>query len=210
MQIYDFFVEEEFQSQLLNNAVTELSRLPGVGRKTALRLALHLLRQDVTITDSLSRSLSELRHGIRYCSVCHNISETEVCPICASTTRDKSVVCVVENVKDVMLFENTGIFNGLYHVLGGVISPIDGIGPDKLEINSLVERIKAGGVSEVILALGATMEGETTNFYIFRRLAGTDVKITQLARGVAVGNDIEYTDEITLGRSLRDRTLFNG
>lgn len=210
MQIYYFFVEEEFQSQLLNNAVTELSRLPGVGRKTALRLALHLLRQDVTITDSLSRSLSELRHGIRYCAVCHNISESVVCPICASTTRDKSVVCVVENVKDVMLFENTGIFNGLYHVLGGVISPIDGIGPDKLEIDSLVERIKAGGVSEVILALGATMEGETTNFYIFRRLAGTDVKITQLARGVAVGNDIEYTDEITLGRSLRDRTLFNG
>lgn len=210
MQIYYFFVEEEFQSQLLNNAVTELSRLPGVGRKTALRLALHLLRQDVTITDSLSRSLSELRHGIRYCSVCHNISETEVCPICASATRDKSVVCVVENVKDVMLFENTGIFNGLYHVLGGVISPIDGIGPDKLEIDSLVERVKAGGVSEVILALGATMEGETTNFYIFRRLAGTDVKITQLARGVAVGNDIEYTDEITLGRSLRDRTIFNG
>lgn len=203
-------MEEEFQSQLLNNAVTELSRLPGVGRKTALRLALHLLRQDVTITDSLSRSLSELRHGIRYCSVCHNISETEVCPICASATRDKSAVCVVENVKDVMLFENTGIFNGLYHVLGGVISPIDGIGPDKLEIDSLVERVKAGGVSEVILALGATMEGETTNFYIFRRLAGTDVKITQLARGVAVGNDIEYTDEITLGRSLRDRTLFNG
>lgn len=194
----------------MNNAVTELSRLPGVGRKTALRLALHLLRQDVTITDSLSRSLSELRHGIRYCSVCHNISETEVCPICASATRDKSVVCVVENVKDVILFENTGIFNGLYHVLGGVISPIDGIGPDKLEIDSLVERVKAGGVSEVILALGATMEGETTNFYIFRRLAGTDVKITQLARGVAVGNDIEYTDEITLGRSLRDRTLFNG
>lgn len=203
-------MEEEFQSQLLNQAVTELSRLPGVGRKTALRLALHLLRQDTSVADALSKAISELRHGIRYCSVCHNISETEVCPICASAMRDKSVVCVVENVKDVMLFENTGIFNGLYHVLGGVISPIDGIGPDKLEIDSLVRRIAAGGVSEVILALGATMEGETTNFYIYRRLAPTGVKITQLARGVAVGNDIEYTDEITLGRSLRDRTLFNG
>lgn len=202
-------MEEEFQSQLLNSAVTELSRLPGIGRKTALRLALHLLRQDVEASDALARALTEMRHGIRYCSVCHNISQEPVCPICASPMRDRSVVCVVENVKDVMLLENTGIFNGLYHVLGGVISPIDGIGPDRLEIDSLVERVRAGGIDEVILALGATMEGETTNYYIFRRLADTGVKVTQLARGVAVGNDIEYTDEITLGRSLRDRTPFS-
>lgn len=203
-----FSVEEEFQSQLLNQAVTELSRLPGVGRKTALRLALHLLRQDATVTDALSTALMHMRHEIRYCAVCHNISETDVCPICSSAMRDNSVVCVVENVKDVMLFENTGIYNGLYHVLGGVISPIDGIGPDKLEIDSLVKRVATGNVKEVILALGATMEGETTNFYIYRRLADSGVKISQLARGVAVGNDIEYTDEITLGRSLRDRILF--
>lgn len=205
-----FSVEEEFQSQLLNQAVTELSRLPGVGRKTALRLALHLLRQDVTVTDALSSALTQMRHEIRYCSVCHNISEAEVCPICSSPMRDSTVVCVVENVKDVMLFENTGIYTGMYHVLGGVISPIDGIGPDKLEIDSLVQRVASGDVKEVILALGATMEGETTNFYIYRRLADYGIKITQLARGVAVGNDIEYTDEITLGRSLRDRTIFNG
>ena len=202
-------MEEEFQSQLLNSAVTELSRLPGIGRKTALRLALHLLRQDVEASDALARALTEMRHGIRYCSVCHNISQEPVCPICSSAMRDRSVVCVVENVKDVMLLENTGIFNGLYHLLGGVISPIDGIGPDRLEIDSLVERVRAGGIDEVILALGATMEGETTNYYIFRRLADTGVKVTQLARGVAVGNDIEYTDEITLGRSLRDRTPFS-
>ena len=202
-------MEEEFQSQLLNSAVTELSRLPGIGRKTALRLALHLLRQDVEASDALARALTEMRHGIRYCSVCHNISQEPVCPICSSAMRVRSVVCVVENVKDVMLLENTGIFNGLYHVLGGVISPIDGIGPDRLEIDSLVERVRAGGIDEVILALGATMEGETTNYYIFRRLADTGVKVTQLARGVAVGNDIEYTDEITLGRSLRDRTPFS-
>jgi recombination protein RecR len=149
-----------------------------------------------------------MRHGIKYCKVCHNISETDMCPICASPLRDARTVCVVENVKDVLLFENTGQYAGLYHVLGGVISPIDGVGPDKLEIDSLVERIAAGGVDEVILALSATMEGETTNFYIYRKLTGLPVKITQLARGVSVGNEIEYTDEITLGRSLRDRTPF--
>ena len=203
-------MEEEFQSALLNSAVNELSRLPGVGRKTALRLALHLLRQDAGVSDSLAKAISELRHGVRYCSICHNISETDICPVCSSPRRDASTICVVENVRDVMLLENTGLYNGRYHVLGGVISPVDGIGPDKLEIDSLVERVRAGGVQEVILALGATMEGETTNFYIFRRLADTPVRVTQLARGVAVGNDIEYTDEITLGRSLRDRTPFNG
>lgn len=202
-------LNQEFASRLLEDAVTQLSRLPGVGRKTALRLALHLLRQDVEVSDALAGSISNLRHGIRYCSVCHNISEEEVCPICASPARDRSTVCVVESVKDVMSFENTGQYRGLYHVLGGIISPIDGIGPDKLEIDSLVERARSGEVNEVILALGATMEGDTTNYYIYRRLEGTPVRVTQLARGVSVGNEIEYTDEITLGRSLLNRTLFS-
>lgn len=201
-------METEFQSPLLENAVTELSRLPGIGRKTALRLALHLLRQDERQSDALAHALTELRHGVRYCRICHNISDTEVCPICASAARDAATVCVVENVRDVMLFENTGLYHGLYHVLGGVISPVDGIGPDKLQISSLVDRVAAGGVKEVILALGATMEGETTDFYIYRRLSHLPVTISRLARGVAVGNDIEYTDEITLGRSLRHRTPF--
>lgn len=201
-------MEQEFSSPLLDNAVNELSRLPGIGRKTALRLVLHLLRQDTAASDALGNAIINLRHNIRYCSVCHNISTTDICPVCASGRRDHRTVCVVENVKDVMLFENTGVYRGVYHVLGGVISPIDGIGPDELEINSLVERVLRGEVDEIILALGATMEGDTTNFYIYRKLTGLPVRITQLARGVAVGNDIEYTDEITLGRSLRDRTLF--
>ncbi len=200
--------EQQFSSLLLEEAVTQLSRLPGVGRKTALRLALHLLRQDPTVAQALGNAIIKLREGIKYCKVCHNISEEEVCPICASPLRDPSTVCVVENVKDVMSFENTGQYRGLYHVLGGVISPVDGVGPDRLEIDSLVQRVKDGTVKEVILALSATMEGDTTNFYIYRKLEGLPVKITQLARGVSVGNEIEYTDEITLGRSLLNRTLF--
>lgn len=201
-------MENGFNSVLLDNAVNELSRLPGIGRKTALRLALHILRNDESAADALGKAIVDMRHGVRYCKVCHNISETETCPICASPVRDASIVCVVENVRDVISFENTGRFNGLYHVLGGVISPIDGIGPDRLEIDSLVERVSSGGVNEIILALGATMEGDTTNFYIYRRLAPLGVKITQIARGVSVGNDIEYTDEITLGRSLEGRIPF--
>lgn len=201
-------MEHDFSSPLLDAAVNELSRLPGIGRKTALRLALHLLRQEPHIATALATSITEMRNGIRYCAKCHNISDTELCPICASPARDAATVCVVENVKDVLLFENTGQYSGLYHVLGGVISPLDGVGPDVLQIASLEERVRSGEVTEVILALGATMEGETTNYYIYRRLMPYSVKVTQLARGVAVGNDIEYTDEITLGRSLRDRTLF--
>ncbi len=202
-------MQQEYASTLLENAVTELSRLPGIGRKTALRLALHLLRADEHVGVALGEAIINMRKGIRYCSVCHNISETEVCPLFSSPSRDTSTVCVVESVKDVMIFENTGQYHGLYHVLGGVISPMDGIGPDSLEIDSLVERVASGEIKEVILALSATMEGETTNFYIFRRLAPyAGVKITQLARGVAVGNEIEYVDEITLGRSLMNRTLF--
>ena len=201
-------MEQEFASILLETAVTELSRLPGVGRKTALRLALHILRQDENAGVALGEAIINMRRGVKYCSVCHNISETEVCPICTSLARDKSIVCVVESVKDVMIFENTRQYNGVYHVLGGVISPMDGIGPDQLQISSLVERVKLGEINEVILALSATMEGETTNFYIYRQLGTLPVKITQLARGVSVGNEIEYTDEITLGRSLLNRTLF--
>ena len=202
-------MQQEFASKLLEGAVTELSRLPGIGRKTALRLALHILRTDESAGVALGEAIINMRRGIRYCSVCHNISETEICPICADQRRDRSTVCVVESVKDVMSFENTGQFAGVYDVIGGVISPMDGVGPDQLSIDSLVARVAAGGVKEVILALSATMEGETTNFYIFRRLAEfADLRITQLARGVSVGNEIEYTDEITLGRSLLNRTLF--
>ena len=202
-------MEQEYASTLLENAVSELSRLPGIGRKTALRLALHILRQEERMGVSLGEAIIKLRQGVKYCKTCHNISETDKCPICANPARDASMVCVVESVKDVMSFENTRQYMGLYHVLGGVISPMDGVGPDQLEIDSLVERIKNNEVKEVILALSATMEGETTNFYIYRKLGGLPVKITQLARGVSVGNEIEYTDEVTLGRSLLNRTLFS-
>lgn len=196
---------QEFESSLLEGAVTEISRLPGIGRKTALRLALHLLRQDLATSVALGEAIINLRKGVKYCSVCHNVSEDDICPICSNQRRDRATVCVVESVKDVIVMENTRQYNGLYHVLGGVISPIDGIGPDALEIDSLVERVSEGGIDEVILALGATMEGDTTDYYIYRRLRDLPVKITQLARGVAVGNEIEYTDEVTLGRSLLDR-----
>lgn len=203
-------MEQEFASSLLENAVSEFAKLPGIGRKTALRLVLHLLKQDKQNTRQFGEAIIKLREEIQYCKVCHNISETEVCPICADQLRDASTICVVENVKDVMSIENTHQHHGLYHVLGGLISPMDGIGPQDIEIESLEERVKSGEVKEVILALSATMEGDTTNFYIFRRLAPyPDVKITMLARGVSVGNEIEYTDELTLGRSILNRTLFS-
>lgn len=205
---YLWGMEQEFSSTLLENAVTELSRLPGVGRKTALRLALHILRRDESEGIQLGEAIIKMRKEIRYCTKCHNISETELCPICSSPMRDSSVICVVENVQDVMIFERTGQYQGLYHVLNGLISPLDGVGPEQLQISSLVERVKSGNVSEVILALSATMEGDTTNFYIYRQLANTGVKLTQLARGVSIGNEIEYTDEITLARSLLCRTPF--
>lgn len=201
-------MEQELSSSLLENAVTEFSRLPGIGRKTALRLALHILRQDASVGQQLGEAIIKMRKEIRYCRMCHNISETDICPICASPIRDRSVICVVENVQDVLSFERTGQYRGLYHVLNGLISPLDGIGPDQLEIASLTQRVADGGIKEVILALSATMEGDTTNFYIYRQLGKYDVEITQLARGVSVGNEIEYTDEVTLGRSLLNRTLF--
>ena len=203
-------MEQEFASTLLENAVSEFAKLPGIGRKTALRLVLHLLKQEPQSARQFGEAIIRLRDEIQYCEVCHNISETPRCPICSDPARDSATICVVENVKDVMSIENTHQHHGLYHVLGGLISPMDGIGPQDIEINSLEERVKAGGVSEVILALSATMEGDTTNFYIFRKLAlYTDVKITMLARGVSVGNEIEYTDELTLGRSILNRTLFS-
>ena len=203
-------MEQEFASSLWENAVGEFAKLPGLGRKTALRLVLYLLRQEESASLSFGEAIIKLRKEIRYCRECHNISESEVCPICSSQSRDASVVCVVENVKDVMSIENTHQHHGLYHVLGGLISPMDGIGPQDIEIESLVTRVASGSIKEVILALSATMEGDTTNFYIFRKLAQyPDVKITMLARGMSVGNDIEYTDELTLGRSILNRTLFS-
>lgn len=195
---------------MLENAVSALSRLPGVGRKTALRFALHLLRREPSEAITIADAIANMRKGIKYCSICHNISETDVCPICASPKRQANAVCVVESVKDVMIIENTRQYFGLYHVLGGLISPIDGIGPDMLQIASLIERVAAGGVDEVILATGATVEADTTNFYIYRLLQRSmpQVKVTQIARGVSVGNELEYTDEATLARSLVGRIPF--
>ncbi len=196
-----------------------MASLPGVGRRTALRLVLHLLRQSDQEVEAFSNAFTRLKHDVVYCRECHNISDTEVCPICASTRRDHATICVVENVQDVMSIENTGQYNGVYHVLGGVISPMEGIGPKELEIDSLLERVTKGNIDEIILALPTTMEGDTTNFYIYRRIENLksqisnlkcDLRITQIARGVAVGNQIEYTDEITLGRSIVNRVEFKG
>ena len=202
-------MSQNYASVLLENAVNEFAKLPGIGRKTALRLVLHILRQDETSVDNFGNAIMRLRHDIKYCKVCHNISDTETCALCADTTRDSSTICVVENVREVMAVEATGQFRGLYHVLGGVISPMDGIGPADLQIDSLVQRVATGEVKEIILALSATMEGDTTNFYIFRRLPPYDVRITLIARGVSVGDELEYTDEITLGRSILNRTPFS-
>ena len=213
-------MDSSYPSILLENAVNQVASLPGIGRKTALRLVLHLLRQPQNEVETFTSAISRMKKEVRYCRICHNISDQEVCPICQSHRRDHQTICVVENVQDVMSIENTGQFTGVYHVLGGVISPMDGIGPKELEIDSLIERILPEHIQEVILALPATMEGDTTNFYIYRRLQNLvesnsnetriDLKISQLARGVAIGNELEYTDEITLGRSIINRTLFNG
>lgn len=201
-------MEHEYTSSVLETAVTELSRLPGIGRRTALRLALHLLRRDEGESYALGEAIINLRRSITYCRECHNISESETCHICSDPRRDDAIICVVENIRDVMSIERTSQFNGKYHVLGGVISPLDGVGPDQLEIQSLVDRVAKGNITEVILGLSATMDGDTTNYYIYRLLSRYPVKITQLARGVAVGNELEYTDEVTLGRSLLNRVDF--
>lgn len=197
---------EQYPSVLLAHATDELGKLPGVGPKTALRLALHLLKQPVASVDSFADAISKLRHDIKYCHVCHNISDTDVCPICSDDRRDRSTICVVENVQDIMAIENTQAYHGLYHVLGGIISPMDGIGPGDIEIASLVSRVTAGDFKEVILALSSTMEGDTTNFYITRQLKPFNVRLTVIARGISVGNELEYTDEVTLGRSIVNRT----
>ncbi len=198
----------QYSSVLLENAVNEFAKLPGIGRKSALRLVLHLLRQPKEDVEKFTTAVSTLRQEIKYCKVCHNISDTDVCQICASPSRDESTVCVVENIQDVMSVENTQQFHGLYHVLGGIISPMDGIGPNDLEIESLVQRVGEGKVQEVILALSPTTEGDTTNFFIFKKLSPFNVKITTIARGVAIGDELEYADEVTLGRSILNRTNF--
>lgn len=194
----------------MEKAVGEFAKLPGVGRKTAMRFVLHLLQQDTANVEAFGNAIVTLKHEVKYCKVCHNISDTETCRICANPTRDTSTVCVVETIRDVMAVEATQQYKGLYHVLGGVISPMDGIGPSDLQIESLVERVKTTGIKEVILALSSTMEGDTTNFYIFRKLADTNVKLSVIARGISIGDELEYTDEVTLGRSIANRTLFTG
>lgn len=200
---------QQYSSALLEKAVGEFAKLPGIGRKTALRLVLFMLRRGDNDVDQFVNAVSKMKREVKYCRVCHNISDTNVCPICSDHSRDAATICVVENVQDVLAVENTQQFHGLYHVLGGIISPMDGIGPADLEIDSLVNRVAAGGVKEVILALSSTMEGDTTNFYISRKLADYPVKLSVIARGISVGDELEYTDEVTLGRSILNRTPFN-
>lgn len=202
-------MNQKYPSLLLENAVNEFARLPGIGRKTALRLVLHLLRQENSIIEGFASAITLLKTNVKYCKVCYNISDEEVCPICSNPMRDKSTICVVENIKEVMAIENTAQHRGLYHVLGGIISPIDGIGPNDLQIDSLINRVSNGDIKEVILALSTTMEGDTTNFYIYKKLSDFDVKISIIARGISFGDEIEYADEVTLGRSIANRTLFN-
>lgn len=201
-------ITDKFPSRLLENAVNEFAKLPGIGRKTALRLVLHLLKQEKADVDIFGNSLIQLRNEIKHCQVCHNISDVDICNICSNPSRNPEEVCVVENIKDVMAIENTQQFNGLYHVLGGIISPMDGIGPSDLEINSLIKRVESGEVKEVVLALSTTMEGDTTNFFIYKKLKAFNVKISTLARGVSIGDELEYADEITLGRSIKNRLDF--
>ncbi len=200
----------DFSSKLLENAVYEVSQLPGIGKRTALRLVLHLLKQPEQRTENLSSSLVSLRSKIQFCQNCHNISDTNICEICANPKRDDALVCVVEDIRDVMAIENTGQFRGKYHVLGGKISPMEGIGPQNLKIGSLVEKVKKGVIKELIFALSSTMEGDTTNFYIFRQIEGLEVKTSTIARGIAVGDELEYADEVTLGRSIVNRVPFEG
>ncbi len=201
-------MDQQFPSLLLDRAVGEFAKLPGIGRKTALRLVLHMLKQSNEDVEAFADALTTLKHDVKYCSVCHNISDTDICPICSDHRRDSSQICVVENIRDVMAIENTMQYHGLYHVLGGLISPLDGVGPSDIEIASLVERVAAGGVTEVILALSPTLEGDTTNFFVSKKLRRYHVNITVIARGISVGNELEYADEVTLGRSILKRTPY--
>jgi recombination protein RecR len=198
----------ELPSKLLENAVNEIAQLPGIGKRTALRLALHLLKQPNTQTETLVTALAKLRSEIQYCSNCHNIADTTLCEICSNTTREASVICVVEDVRDVMAIENTGLFKGQYHVLGGKINPMEGVGPSQLNISTLVEKVKSGSVAEIIFALSSTMEGDTTNFYIYKQIQECDIITSTIARGIAIGDELEYADEVTLGRSLIHRIPF--
>lgn len=198
----------EFPSKLLENAVNEFASLPGIGRKTAFRLVMNLLRRDAEEVKNFGESIIKLRGEIHYCRICNNISDTEICNICNDEKRDKSIICVVENIQDVMAIENTRQFRGLYHVLGGIISPIDGIGPSDLKIDSLEDKVRSGNVQEVIFALSTTMEGDTTTYYLYKRLNRYNIKLTTLARGVAIGDELEYTDEITLGRAINNRNPY--
>lgn len=202
-------MNEQFSSQLLERAVSAFSSLPGIGRKTALRLALYVLRQDKEVVNSFAQALLNFRNDVKFCKTCHNLSDTDECEICANPKRNRRLICVVENVQDVLAIENTQQYIGIYHVLGGIISPMEGIGPSQLEIDSLVERVRQGGVDEVILALSPTMEGDTTNFYISKRLAEFNILLTTIARGVSIGDELEYADEVTLGRSIVNRVAFN-
>jgi recombination protein RecR len=202
-------IHDRFPSKLLENAVEEFAKLPGIGRKTALRLVLHLLRREESEVEDFGNAIVQLKKEVKHCTICHNISDTDTCSICANPSRDETVICVVENIRDVMSIENTNQFRGRYHVLGGIISPMDGIGPNNLEIDSLVKRVIAGNIIEVILALSTTMEGDTTNFYIYKKLKDLEVKITTIARGISVGGEIEYTDELTLGRSILNRLSYS-
>ena len=207
--ISHYSMNSPYPSTLLENAVNEFAKLPGIGKKSALRLVLHLLRQDEVKVVNFAEAIVKLKQEVKYCKMCHNISDTELCEICSDVSRNKSLICVVENIKEVMAIERTGQFKGLYHVLGGIISPIDGIGPSDIEIASLEERVKIGEIEELVLALSATMEGDTTNFYIFRKLQPHNVKVSIIARGVSIGDEIEYADEVTLGRSILNRTPFD-
>lgn len=198
----------EFSSKLLEKAVYEMSQLPGIGKRTALRLVLHLLKQPKEQTSFLSQALLNMREEIKFCQSCHNISDVEICEICSNVSRNKEIICVVEDIRDVMAIENTGQFKGIYHVLGGKISPIDGVGPSQLNIPTLVEKVKSGGVKELIFALSSTMEGDTTNFYIYRQIKDVDIITSTIARGISVGDELEFADEVTLGRSILHRVPF--
>ena len=197
-----------FSSKILEEAVNQVSQLPGIGKRTALRLVLHLMRQPEQNTDALSDALLKMRHDLNFCKNCHNVSDVEICEICSSLNRDQSIVCVVEDIRDVMAIENTSQYRGLYHVLGGKISPMDGIGPQDLKVRSLVDRVKNKGVTEIIFALSPTIEGDTTNFYIFKQLDGLEVNTSTIARGIAVGDELEFADEVTLGRSILHRVPY--
>lgn len=206
--LINYICQMEFSSKLLEKAVNEMSQLPGIGKRTALRLVLHLLKQPVEQTQFLSQALTTMREEVKFCKNCHNISDVEVCEICSNTSRNHKIICIVEDIRDVMAIENTNQFRGIYHVLGGKISPIDGVGPSQLNITTLVDKIRKGETEEIIFALSSTMEGDTTNFYIFKQIKDFDIKTSTIARGIAVGDELEYADEVTLGRSILQRVPF--